>query len=158
MLALGTMSQLSLAFSTPTEPSEADKVEAAPGRGLMIRDPYISDILQGKKRWELRGFATRIRGPIGLIKSASGRVYGQCILRECIGPLELDELLRSSEIGPHDLQELQQSGKLPYSDAEGRSSTYAWVLDEVQAYSEPIPYRHPSGAITFVDLTRAIAR
>ncbi len=76
-----------------------------PRRGLLIRDPYISDILEGRKRWELRGFATRIRGPLGLIKSTSGRVFGECVLRECVGPLELDTLLEASEIGPNDLLE-----------------------------------------------------
>jgi len=152
------MSQLSFGFYVPTEPQRSSGGEVGPRRGLLIRDPYISDILEGRKRWELRGFATRIRGPLGLIKSTSGRVFGECVLRECIGPLDLDILLHSSEIGPHDLLELQRAGELPYKNPEGGSSTYAWVFDDVRVYPEPIPYRHPSGAVTFVDLARAVNR
>lgn len=152
------MSQLDLGFSVGSEAQQPAAAGHIPHRGLLIRDPYISDILEGRKRWELRGFATRIRGPIGLIKSSSGRVFGECVLRECVGPLELDTLLKSPEIGPHDLGEIQESGKLPYVNLEGGSATYAWVLDEVRLYSQPIPYRHPSGAVTFVDLTRAVTR
>jgi hypothetical protein len=152
------MSQLSFAFCASTKLHQPSAGDLVPPRGLLIRDPYISDILAGRKRWELRGFPTRIRGRIGLIKSTSGRVFAECVLRECIGPLELDVLLRSSEIGPNDLREIQQSGAPPYTNVEGVSTTYAWVFDEVRVYSEPIPYRHPSGAVTFVDLTRAMAR
>jgi hypothetical protein len=151
------MSQLSLAFSAPTQFQPPVRADFLPCRGLLIRDPYISDILQGRKRWELRSFATRIRGPIGLIKSTSGHVFGECVLRECIGPLDLDVLLHSSEIGPHDMGEIQRVGALPYAN-DGHSCTYAWVLEDVRLYPEPIPYRHPSGAVIFVDLTRAIAR
>ena len=152
------MSQLSFGFSALTGLQQSTEGEVVPRRGLLIRDPYISDILEGRKRWELRSFATRIRGPIGLIKSTSGRVFGECVLRECIGPLDLDILVRSPEIGPNDLRELQRAGELPYTDTEGGSSTYAWVFDDVRVYPEPIPYRHPSGAVTFVDLARAVSR
>jgi len=153
------MSQLAFAFSVTTEPQQpSSREDQVPQRGLLIRDPYLSDILQGQKHWELRSFATRIRGPIGLIKSTTGRVFGECVLRECIGPLDIEVLLHSSEIGPHDSREIQESGKLPYKNEAGESSTYAWVFEDVQAYPEPIPYRHPSGAVTFVDLKRAIAR
>lgn len=137
---------------------ESSHEQDLPCRGLLIRDPYISDILNGRKCWELRSFPTRIRGRLGLIKSTSGRVFGECILKECLGPLDLDTLLQSTEIGPHDLEEIRNSGATPYLDREGRSSTYAWVLDNVQAYAQPVPYRHPSGAVTFVDLERAISR
>jgi hypothetical protein len=152
------MNQLDLEFPIIAAPQQAAHGDRIPCRGLLIRDPYISDILDGKKRWELRGFATRIRGPIGLIKSTSGHVFGECVLRECIGPLELDALLHSSEIGPHDLSELQRTGVLPYTNPDGCSATYAWVFDDVRAYPEPISYRHPAGAVTFVNLARAVAR
>jgi hypothetical protein len=150
------MSQLAFVFSTATEPQQPSTRDHVPQRGLLIRDPYLSDILQGEKRWELRSFATRIRGPVGLIKSTTGRVFGEGVLRECIGPLDLEVLLNSSEIGPHDSREIKASGQLPYKNEAGESSTYAWVFEDVHVYPEPIPYRHPSGAVTFVDLTRAI--
>jgi hypothetical protein len=149
------MSQSNFEFTFDAQCEPAPNGQGVPCRGLLIRDPYISDILTGRKRWELRGFPTRIRGPLGLIKSTSGRVFGECVLRECLGPIDLETLLHSPEIGPHDLTEIQCAGEAPYTDADGRSSTYAWVLDDVRAYSQPVPYRHPSGAVTFVDLARA---
>lgn len=122
----------------------------------MIRDPYITDILLTKKTWELRGSPTKVRGRIGLIKSKSGHVFGEAELSDVIGPLSYGDLLSSWEIGTHDRGELKQSGCPPYVDKDGSSRTYAWILANVTTYQPPVPYRHPSGAITFVDLKSAL--
>lgn len=123
-----------------------------PDRGLMIRDPYLTDIITQKKCWEIRGFQTKVRGRIGLIKSKSGHVFGEAKLVNVLGPLTLDQLLSTPEIGPNDLAELEQTVKLPYLDEFGSSKTFAWVLTDIISYQPPVPYKHPSGAVTFVDL------
>jgi hypothetical protein len=41
-----------------------------PTRGLVIAEPWISQILAGRKTWEMRASATNIRGRIGLISTA----------------------------------------------------------------------------------------
>jgi hypothetical protein len=66
------------------------------GRGLLIRDPYVSWILDGRKTWEIRGAATAIRGRIALIKAGSGTVVGTCELVDVIGPITLAALKRNA--------------------------------------------------------------
>lgn len=127
-----------------------------PERGLMIRDPYVTEILLHKKSWELRSSPTKFRGRIGLIKSKSGHIFGEAELVDVLGPLSFKELLNNWQIGPHDLEQLSQSRTHPYSDQRGFSRTFAWVLENVVSYQPPIRYRHPPGAITFVNLERAL--
>lgn len=139
-----------------SRPSMQWRDEEPPERGLMIRDPYVTDILLGKKTWELRGAATKVRGRIGLIKSKSGHVFGEAEIIDVRGPLSLRDLLMSWQIGPHDREELKQAERVPYLDKDGSSRTFAWILGSVVTYQPPVPYRHPSGAITFVDLRNAL--
>lgn len=126
-----------------------------PARALMVREPYLSFILMSKKRWELRGTPTAIRGPIGLIRSGSGHVVGQCEILDCIGPLDFMSLKTSPDLSSEERQELLREGRVPYLQKDGEASkTYAWIVAHPRIYPEPIRYRHPSGAITFVDLTK----
>lgn len=151
MTGLSKDAQLSL-FDAP-DPVNWGEL-GPPERGLMIRDPYITDIIVGKKIWELRGFKTKVRGRIGLIKSRSGKVFGEAKIERVIGPLSLQDLILSWEIGPHDTDELDGADAPPYVDQTGQSKTFAWCLTDVKSYQPPIPYSHPSGAVTFVDLTQ----
>ena len=57
--------------------------------GLIIKKEHLEKILRGEKTWEVRGRATRRRGPIGLIESGSGLVVGACSLIDVEGPLTL---------------------------------------------------------------------
>ncbi|WP_368407062.1 ASCH domain-containing protein [Asticcacaulis currens] len=121
----------------------------------MIRQPYVTYILTGRKKWELRGTATHVRGRIGLIASGSGTILGECIVEDCIGPLEFSQLFASPFLSTEERLELKADHQVPYLQKDGiRSKTYAWVVTEPRLYRIPIPYRHPSGAITFVDLTK----
>ena len=52
-------------------------------RGLIIADPWIDHILNGRKDWEMRSQATSIRGWFGLIRKGSGSVVGLARLRDC---------------------------------------------------------------------------
>ena len=47
-------------------------------KALIIKKPWIDNILDGKKTWEIRGSKTNIRGQIELIQSGSGLVVGSC--------------------------------------------------------------------------------
>lgn len=126
-----------------------------PERGLMIREPYISLILMNKKRWELRGTPTKLRGRIGLIRSGSGLVVGECEIVDCLGPLDFETLRASRELSFEENHELALDGHLPYVQKDGiTSKTYAWVITCPLVYTRPLHYHHPSGAITFVDLTK----
>lgn len=111
-------------------------------KGLIIQSPWIDLIFEGKKIWEIRGSNIRIRGTIALIKSGTGHIYGTV------------ELVQSKNLT---LQEYQKSEayhqvssynceKTPYKN------TYAWVLRNPKRYVEPIPYKHPMGAVIWVKL------
>ena len=115
-------------------------------KGLLIKSPWIDLILEGKKTWEIRGTNTKIRGPVALIKSGSGKVFGEVTI------------IDSKELNLEDYQTsecfhcVKSTGaiQLPYK------KTYAWVLDKPKVYKQAIPYKHPLGAIIWVNLSDSI--
>jgi hypothetical protein len=114
-------------------------------RGLMIRDPYASQILNGEKIWEIRGRPTQIRGPVVVVKSGTGRAFGTVNLVRVLGPLEREDLEVAAELPRSERDEVARLG-LPYP------KTYAYVFTNPQWFERPIPYRHASGAVTWVRL------
>jgi hypothetical protein len=115
-------------------------------RGLLILKEPLDQILAGTKTWEIRGKATDRRGPIALIESKSGHVVGTCEVIEVLGPLTLAELqkhVRRSGFRP---------SHLPYP------TTYAWVVRDARRLPEPLPYRHPPGAVIWVRLETSVVR
>lgn len=113
-------------------------------RRLIIRDPWIDLILSGKKTWEIRGSKTKVRGEIALIRSGSGMVYGTCKLVNVIGPISLRQMRMQFERHRVPLENLK--GGLPYKN------TYAWVMEDARRLKDPIPYKHPQGAVIWVKL------
>lgn len=128
---------------------------AVPDRGLMIREPWISQILMGRKTWELRGTSTKIRGRLALIRSGSGLIFGECHLDDCVGPVDFDTLIETGALSREERDEIEREGRPPYTAKDGvTSKTFAWIVSRPILYSRPVAYKHPSGAITFVDLTK----
>lgn len=109
-------------------------------KGLIIKSPYIELILEGKKKWEIRGKNTRVRGKIALIKSGSKKIYGEVDLTDCI------------ELSLEDYNKYcvefygRKENSLPYR------KTYAWVVENPRTYDFPIGYKHPKGAVIWVNL------
>lgn len=114
-------------------------------RGLLVRDPCASQLLNGEKVWEIRGRPTQIRGPVVIIKSGTGRAFGTANLVRVLGPLELEDLLAAPELPREEREEFRRDG-LPYL------KTYAYVFTNPRWFERPIRYRHPSGAVTWVRL------
>ncbi|ALL13188.1 hypothetical protein [Caulobacter henricii] len=135
--------------------ADVTDVSSLPDRGLMIREPWISQILMKRKLWELRGTATKIRGRLALIRSGSGLILGECKLDDCLGPIGFETLIETGALSAIEREEIEHGGRAPYVKADGvTSKTFAWVVSSPILYPRPIAYNHPSGAITFVDLTR----
>ncbi len=109
-------------------------------KGLIIKEPWISYILNGEKCWEIRGSKTNIRGKIELIRSGSGLVVGSCEIIDC---KELTLTDYKNNIKNHKIENIQT---LPYN------KTYAWILSNPQKYETPKKYKHPNGAIIWVNL------
>ena len=110
-------------------------------RGLVIKDPWISKILNGEKKWEIRSSKTNIRGKICLIKSGSGKIFGEAELIDCI---KLTEELYNSNLDKHCID-------FDYAEV-GYKSPYSWVIKNPIKYKEPKPYKHPNGAVIWVKL------
>ena len=110
-------------------------------KGLIIKSPWIELILQGRKTWEIRGSNTSIRGRIALIKSGSGLVYGTVDLIDS-KPLSLDEYQQATAY-----HHIQDCSVAPYN------RIHAWVLANPGKWAEPVPYRHPQGAVIWVNIT-----
>jgi hypothetical protein len=117
-------------------------------KGLIIRAPWIDLILCGRKTWEMRTKATSIRGRIALIRAKSGLVVGTADLRECLPALT-----------PARLRETVAFHAIPDAEMDGAIAngwTTPWVLEDVRRLEPPIPYSHPSGAVTWVTLSDTI--
>jgi len=115
-------------------------------KALLIRSPYIEEILAGKKTWEIRGSATKHRGKIALVRSGSGLVVGTADLVECLGPLRRADFL--ANLRKH------RDSKSEVMKGSGYDRPHALVLKNAKELRRPIPYKHPYGAIIWVDLAK----
>jgi len=115
-------------------------------RGLAVKRVFADKILAGTKTWEIRGRATEKRGSIALIESGSGLIVGICDVVGVEGPLSLEQLRRNA----------RRAGFL--ADELDYDTTYAWVLKNARRLREPVPYRHPRGAVIWVRLKPAVVR
>jgi hypothetical protein len=109
-------------------------------KGLIIRDPWIDLILDGLKTWEIRGNDTKHRGHTELIKSGTGMIHGSANLVST-KELSLINLYRNS-----DKHGIQDCSVVKYTNI------WAWIFENPVLYSEPIPYKHPQGAVIWVNL------
>ncbi len=109
-------------------------------KGLIIKSPWIELILQGFKTWEIRGSNITTRGKIALIKQGTGKVYGTVDLVDSKA-LKLDEYHQSEHFH-----------RIPKEKAPPYKKIYAWILNNPEIFTEPIPYKHPQGAQIWVNL------
>ena len=111
---------------------------------LIIAEPWIGSILAGRKTWEMRTKPVRKRGRIGLIRKGSGLVVGEATLIDSLPALSEAQMLASIDKHciPADMIRRGEVAKW----------IYPWVLEEVVRYSDPRPYKHPNGAVTWVDI------
>lgn len=106
--------------------------------------------MSGSKTWELRASATKIRGKIALIQSGSGLVVGTCDLVDVKGPLSLADLKASTH--RHRVSASDFGDTLPYQ------RTHAWVLANAHRLASPVSYKHPMGAVIWVNLDPRVGR
>jgi hypothetical protein len=111
----------------------------------VIKSPWIELILDRKKTWELRGSSTRIRGRIALIRKGSGAVVGHCDVVGVVGPLSRADLLASTRMHRVDPRDVG-------SVVARYRRIYAWILSNASRLRKPMRYRHPSGAVIWVNL------
>ncbi len=112
--------------------------------GLIIKGEWLDRIFDGGKTWEIRGRNTNKRGPIALIQSGTGHVFGTAELVDVVGPLSKEEML--ANVDKHQIPAEEIEAGMPYQ------KTYAYVLKNPKRFETPTPYDHNLGAVTWVKL------
>lgn len=106
---------------------------------LLIKQPWIGLILDGRKSLEIRSQACNKRERIYLAESGGGGiVLGSVELVRCLGPLRRDEW--TSRATEHCVA----GDKLPYG-----CFTYAWEMRKPIRFSTPVPYHHKQGVVVW---------
>ena len=129
-----------------------------PTRALVVEPVWIEEILAGRKTWELRGQNCHLRGAVAL--AARGKLLGEVTFEQAmmVGERDAGGTLQAPQGRERDFLALPENvaqhrvenfTALPYS------RVWAWVMSHPVRYPSPVPYRHPLGAVKFVDLTRA---
>ncbi|WP_338466390.1 DUF6538 domain-containing protein [Novosphingobium sp. ZN18A2] len=115
-----------------------------PLKGIIIDEPWISEILAGRKSWEMRGKSWSHRGEVALIRKGSGLIVGLARMTDCLERLDEAGLRRSEHkhrIPPQKMaMAIENRWMVP------------WVLEDVQRLAPPIPYVHKFGAQTPVNI------
>lgn len=114
-----------------------------PTQALIIDEPWIGHIMAGRKTWEMRSRATTKRGPIALVRKGSGQIVATARITDCLPPLTAAAMADAFDRHRIPQSMIEQSGYKWF---------IPWVLADVQILDRPMPYRHPSGAVTWVDL------
>jgi len=127
---------------------------AAVDRDLVIKQPWVGMIADGRKTWKMRTRRTKVRGWVGLIEKGAGQVIAVAYLQG--SPPEL----RRSEHPLH----YRKHRVMPEPCQKANSGKYLfpWVVTKAIKLPKPVPYDHPSGAVTWVkfsdEVGRALAR
>lgn len=109
--------------------------------GLIIKEPWIDLIFEGKKTWEIRGTNTLIRRTIALIKSGTGCIFGTA---ELISTKRLTINEFCSSENKHRIKNLA----LPYQKPMRG-------LENPLGFQNPILYNHPMEAVIW-DLSKKL--
>jgi hypothetical protein len=116
-------------------------------KGLIIDEPWVSMIMAGEKTWEMRSRDTKVRGRIALIRKGSKTVVG---VADLVGTaLKLSRSDLRANVAKH---QVRASG----ADENSKYDT-AWVLERARPLPHPVPYRHPAGAVIWVNLDPDVA-
>jgi ASCH domain len=113
-------------------------------KALTIRSPWIDLILAGQKTWEMRSRRCHVRGPIALIQAGSGLIVGTADMIDCLPKLN------EAEMRAHQAQHGIPEEMLDEVIAHGW--VVPWVLSNVRRLAQPVPYKHPWGAVTWIDV------
>ncbi|MCA1335464.1 hypothetical protein [Pseudooceanicola marinus] len=119
-------------------------------RGLIIADPWIGHILDGRKDWEMRSQTTSVRGWFGLIRKGSGTVVGLARLVDCGRALDQAEMIANFDHHRIPVDMIRRG--------EVAKWVVPWKLADVIVLARPVPYEHKAGAVTWVTLSPTVSQ
>ena len=112
-------------------------------RAFIVKEHWGNPILDGSKPWEIRGIGTRVRGRVGVIFSGTGMIQGSV------------EIVGSSLLLREDFDMFRKYHHIPGEfDSLPYEEPHIWYLKDAIRFTEPIPYRHPQGAVIWVNLSK----
>jgi hypothetical protein len=118
-------------------------------KGLIIRQPWVDMILDGRKTWELRSRRTKISGPIAVIAKGTGTVVGVTEIVDMRGPFTVRALRK------HEGQHCVPPGVIK---ALAYKQVIAWELRGSKRLSIPVRFTPRPGAVIWVNLSPAVSR
>ena len=118
-------------------------------KALIVDEPWISEILSGRKTWEMRKRAWKHRGPIGLIRKGSGLIVGVATMTGCLPELSSHEAYAAAE-AKHRIP----PGRQARAFSDGWRTP--WELQNARPLKSPVRYIHPNGAVISVNLEPAV--
>ena len=114
-------------------------------KALVIDEPWITAILKGDKTWEMRKKNCNIRGQIALIRKGSSHVVGTANVVDSRPPLATRA----------DYAAAEQQHRIPLARQEQAFTDgwrTPWVLANARPLQKAVRYKHPSGAVVWVNL------
>jgi hypothetical protein len=118
-------------------------------KALIIREPWIEQILAGRKTWEMRSSRTHTRGRIGLIRQGTGMVVGVADLvdsRPRLNAAKLSASRRWHAIPKEEAAAACKKGRL-----------YPWVLRNARRLERPVRAGQKPGQVIWVSLSPKVA-
>jgi hypothetical protein len=119
-------------------------------KALIIREPYISQILNGEKTWEMRTTGCNVRGTVGLIRKGSGQVVGIADLVDCKAPITT----RAEYANTERFRRVPACAQDKAFEGNWRTP---WVMANPKRLAKPVSYKHKSGAVIWVNLEPEVA-
>ena len=123
-----------------------------PKLGLVVKHPFAEMIVSGAKTWEIRTKQSWVRERVAILLGGTKTAIGEVTLTNSF-PVTRDLLCRSFE--KHRIDDLSAVFQHAHND---NVQYYAWVLQHAEKYTDPKPYVHPVGAITWVKLSSPESR
>ncbi|USS39948.1 ASCH domain-containing protein [Thermococcus aggregans] len=111
-------------------------------KGLIVKEPFASWIVEGKKEWEIRKSSTKIRGEVYIINR--GFAIGKAELVDVLGPFTPEELkdYKEKHMAEYDFLKEYSNGK----------KLYAWVFKNPVKFEKPLEVIMPKGAQIWVNI------
>src|SRR5205823_5128218 len=119
-------------------------------KALVVDEPWISLILEGRKTWEMRKTRCNHRGPIALIRKGSGMVVGTANVVDCRPKI-------ASRAAYAEAEPLHRIPPDRQERALNDGWCTPWVLADARPLIKPVRYDHPNGAVIWVNLADAVA-
>ncbi len=112
-------------------------------KGLIVREPYVQWIVEGRKVWELRKVNTRIRGAIALVSQK--RLYG---FAELVKTFEAEVTYLMTQMDKH-----RAPPEFLIAYAGGRKKLYVWEFRPLIKLPKPVRVEYGKGAQIWVNIS-----